>query len=144
MNPLNQQTRKVDRGWEYVTFLCDQLHLRVMDYQSADDTSEKEGYKRYLCYLCGYPEEEWMRVADVSVRLSAREDCLEITVKFANPGKWYEAAFSNDPKFVMLGVSDPQLDEEAWALTKRMLSKLAFGAESTESQSSVESQTSQR
>src|SRR2546427_12135181 len=83
-----QFKRKVECGWEYVTFAPAQQQLRVIEYLMDGDSDKQQWYKEYLCYLCGYPEEEWERVADVKVEMDGEQ--MVFTVKFANPGKWME------------------------------------------------------
>lgn len=121
MNQLLMK-RRVERGWEYVSFLADEGRQRVLEYQASDGSPDKQYYKEYLCYLCGYPESEWIRVADVQVKPSMKGLIFE--VKFANPGKWFEHHKAGT-------VLSASADEEAWALIKTMHAKLNSGAVST-------------
>ena len=43
-SPLDDQSRRLERGWEYVTFYADERVMRTMEYMRSDDNEHQENY----------------------------------------------------------------------------------------------------
>jgi hypothetical protein len=89
VNPLKTIQRNLSDGFEYVQISFTGSWYGSLEYQMRD----QDGYRQYLAYMCGYPEEDFWRVVEVLPRGTEDEDGelgVTLIVKFASAGKCLE------------------------------------------------------